>query len=104
MIKESPLWLAAKGRDKEVRTLLEKRRAVHSRSSLEEPPASAAVLPNAHIVYGRLATWAMGFIWVTAALNYMGISLGIGRLGGNLYLHSALCSLSEVPACLVAAY
>ena len=46
----------------------------------------------------------MGVIWMTNGMVYYGISLGVGDLGGSMYLNFALASFVELPASLLAVY
>ncbi|XP_076258162.1 organic cation transporter protein-like isoform X1 [Rhynchophorus ferrugineus] len=115
---ESPRWLLALGRTKEVLKILERAAKFNKKelpSELEkhlEPPrspdqeeqTSVGVTDLFKTAKMRTKTLILFLIWFGVYLVYYGLVLNIGNIGGDIYLNSVLTGLVEVPAVAISIF
>ncbi|XP_019762467.1 organic cation transporter protein isoform X2 [Dendroctonus ponderosae] len=112
ILPESPRWLLALGRTKEVLKILEDA----ARFNKKELPANLdkSLVPLANLdqqenqnvgvldlfktAAMRQKTLILCLIWFGVYLVYYGLVLNLGNLGGDLYVNSVLIGIVEVPA------
>ncbi|GJQ74449.1 hypothetical protein Trydic_g21319 [Trypoxylus dichotomus] len=109
VLPESPRWLHAMGRTKELREVLQHAAHINRKPLPEnfeklllptsvESNSSAGILDLFRTAKMRKITLLLSVIWFTVYLIYYGLVLNVGNIGGDLYVNSALSGLVEVPA------
>ncbi|XP_050294234.1 organic cation transporter protein-like isoform X2 [Anthonomus grandis grandis] len=111
-IPESPRWLLALGKTKEVIQILERAAKFNNKplpANLEKSLVpvqkmdqtenhNVGVLDLFKNAAMRKKTLILFLIWFGVYLVYYGLVLNLGNLGGDLYVNSCLTGLVEVPA------
>ncbi|CAH1119189.1 unnamed protein product [Phaedon cochleariae] len=110
VLPESPRWLLALGRTKEVMRILESAARFNKRplppnldkrlqpETSEEPVENVSVLDLFKTAEMRKRTFIQFLIWFSVYLVYYGLVLNLGNIGGNLYITSVLQGAVEIPA------
>ncbi|CAG9858089.1 unnamed protein product [Phyllotreta striolata] len=116
VLPESPRWLLAMGRTKEVLVICE-RAAKFNKKKLPpnldkqiRPETNAGPVEDVSVfdlfktAPMRKRTFCQFVIWFSVYLVYYGLVLNLGNIGGNLYVNSALQGIVEVPAVAISIY
>lgn len=96
---ESPLWLLAMGRTKELMSVLQHGAAVNRKElphnidkqllpATDNHAEPASVLDLFRTPRLRKNTFFLAIIWFTVYLVYYGLVLNLGNIGGDLYINS----------------
>ncbi|KAF2886556.1 hypothetical protein ILUMI_19617, partial [Ignelater luminosus] len=99
VLPESPLWLLAMGRTKELLSVLQHGAAVNRKElphnidkqlipATENHTKPASVLDLFRTPRLRRNTFFLAIIWFTIYLVYYGLVLNLGNIGGDLYINS----------------
>lgn len=114
VLPESPRWLLALGRTKEVMTILEEAAKTNGRvlphnldkqlmpvNEEDEVAENVGVMDLFKTKSMRWKTFILFLIWFSMYLVYYGLMLNLGNIGGNLYINSVLAGAVEIPAVAV---
>ncbi|CAG9773021.1 unnamed protein product [Ceutorhynchus assimilis] len=112
ILPESPRWLLALGRTREVYQILDAAAKFNKKdlpTNLDKtlvPVGKIEAVENHNVgvtdlfktAYMRKKTLILFLIWFGVYLVYYGLVLNLGNMGGDLYVNSVLIGLVEVPA------
>lgn len=116
VLPESPRWLLAFGKTKEVMNILERASKFNNKplpanlDKLLQPNLRSPSVENVSVFdlfrtpSMRKKTFCQFVIWFSVYLVYYGLVLNLGNIGGNLYINSALQGAVEIPAIAISIY
>lgn len=116
VLPESPRWLLARGRTKEVLIICEKAAKFNNKQLFPnldkqlQPETNAGPIEDVSVFdlfrtpLMRKKTFCQFIIWFSVYLVYYGLVLNLGNIGGNLYVNSALQGVVEIPAIAISIY
>lgn len=111
-LPESPRWLLAMGKTKELMVVLEGAALVNERqlpNNLDkqllpnsmEPVESVGIMDLFRTPKMRKITILLLMIWFVIYLVYYGLVLNVSNIGGDIYLNSVIGGLVEIPADII---
>ncbi|XP_057654070.1 organic cation transporter protein-like isoform X1 [Diorhabda carinulata] len=116
VLPESPRWLLAFGKTKEVMYILKRASKFNNKplpANLDkqlQPNLRSPSIENVSVFdlfrtsSMRKKTFCQFVIWFSVYLVYYGLVLNLSNIGGNLYINSALQGAVEIPAIAISIY
>ncbi|KAG1693180.1 Organic cation transporter 1 [Nymphon striatum] len=117
-LSESPLWLISQGQVTEAKEVILKIAKMNNIKNIDEAKlkkilhkhqedletetkSSVSLIDVFYTPNMRKKTLIMYFIWLVNALVYYGLTVNVGDLNGNVYIHFTLSGIVELPAYLL---